>query len=321
MMHASLLHAEALSLAALILREAVVSKGVPKPQRDPMERLLNASIEQGGQTLRTLARKAVARLLANPTMAGVRQHGQRLFSDDELLLLAEELATIRTTASLLARSVVAEKGEKARRAGVKESRAETGHLLEGLLTPLVPEEALSFFRSLLPLLGLDPHFLPNQRRTAFHLAVATDTELLSAVQDAIASRIESGEVGSGPAAIDAILDAAGVSAANPQYSDMVFRTNYISSANQGYHDQLKAEIDVMPVWRYSNPSDSRSRPTHAERNGRYYPSTVTIDQIRGADISEVANCRCLPVGIDKWSWADLKAAGARVEPGYVDPTD
>lgn len=303
-----------LAVEALELAEAILA---PK---DPRERLLQQSIDAGGEVLRKLSRKAVGRLLASNHPWHVKTHGQRLFTDDELLILAEELAAIRTTATLLARSLVAERGEKVRRRRVKES-TDTGvsvGLTEGLASVLFPEDALAFFRALIPMLGLDPHFLPDMRRSAFHLAVATDTELLSAVQDAISSRIESGQVGTGPAAIDAILDAAGVSPRNPQYSDMVMRTNFLDATNNGYHEQLKREIDTFPTWRFSNPNDSRSRPKHAALNGKYFPSTVSIDQVRGATIADKANCRCVQVGIDKWSWADLKAGGARIADGYVD---
>lgn len=304
-------------IAILAYEAAELAQAIAGParQRDPMERLLAQAIDQGGSLLRSISRDAVTRLLATD-QPHARIQGRRLFTDAELILLAEELAAIRMAARLLSRSLVARQAERARkRHAVKESR-EPSPLLESL-PPLVPEDALEFFRGLLPILGLDPlHLLPDMRRQAFTLAVATETQLLQAVQDAIAGRMAIGAVLSGKHAIDSILDAAGISPRNPQYADMVMRTNYMDAANTGYHEQLRQERDTFPVWRYSNPRDTRSRPDHAARNGLYYPSSVTIDQVRGVDIADKANCRCVPVAISKWDWADLVKSGARIAAGW-----
>jgi predicted double-glycine peptidase len=194
-------------------------------------------------------------------------------------------------------------------------------LLEDTRLPaLQPEAALDFFRSLVPTLGADPHRLDSYRRTAFTLAVATEQELLVSVQQVILDRLTSGLVGTGPAAVQAVLDAAGVSAANPAYAENVFRTNAMDSYVQASQDQIQAQADLFPVYLYSNPADSRSRPTHAERDGKYYPSTVPFTQVRGTTKEDVINCRCVPVPIDRRSWSDLKNKGMRIADGYVDPT-
>src|SRR5207302_39432 len=97
-------------------------------------------------------------------------------------------------------------------------------LLEDAPLPsLEPNAALDFFRALIPTLGTDPLFLPNMQRTAFTLAVVVEHELLKTVQEVIAERLKSGETSTGARAVQAVLDAAGVTPTNRGYSDMVWR--------------------------------------------------------------------------------------------------
>jgi hypothetical protein len=183
---------------------------------------------------------------------------------------------------------------------------------------LTPDAAIDFFRALIPTLGTDPgRVLPDLRRTAFTLAAATEQELLQAVKGVILDRLTTGQASTGPAAVRAALDAAGVGDGG-NYATTVFRTNVMDSYNQGLHDELKDLADTFPVWKYSNPGDNRSRPDHSARSGNYYPASVTIDQVRGTEPKEKMNCRCVPIPVDKWTWADLYAKGTRVAQGYPD---
>jgi hypothetical protein len=185
---------------------------------------------------------------------------------------------------------------------------------------LKPDAAIDFFRALIPTLGTDPgRVLPDLRRTAFTLAAATEQELLTAVKGVILDRLTTGQASTGPAAVKAVLDAAGVGDGG-NYSTTVFRTNVMDSYNTGLHDELRDLADTFPVWKYSNPHDNRSRPGHAERDGNYYPASVTIDQVRGVDPKEKMNCRCVPIPIDRWTWAELYEKGVRVAQGYPDVT-
>lgn len=181
------------------------------------------------------------------------------------------------------------------------------------LAPLAPEAALDFFRQLIPSLAVDPlRVFPDLRRATFTLAQATEQELLATVKQVILDRLQSGDVGTGPAAVRAVLDQAGVSQGNPQYAETVFRTNAVSAYNQGVQDQLVQEAETFSVWKYSNPTDSRSRPEHAARDGRYYPASVPFNAVRGTDKKDVMNCRCTPIPIDKWTWEELQAKGAKL---------
>jgi hypothetical protein len=123
-------------------------------------------------------------------------------------------------------------------------------LVVGPPAPLAPEAAIAFFRNLVPTLGIDPfRFGMDQRRTAFTLAQATDTELLGRVQDVISTALRTGErFRDSVESIEELLSAAGVSSNNPQYADMVFRTNYMGASNQGLYDEMR-QPDVAAVTR------------------------------------------------------------------------
>lgn len=188
---------------------------------------------------------------------------------------------------------------------------------------MVPLDELPKWRELgAELLGGDPlRVTDDLRRHAFTMAAATDRQLLDQVQAKLAERLQTGQ-GLRLAAreIDQLIDDLGVSQKNPQYAEMVVRTNLMDAYNQGAQDELSHPdvIDTFPVWRYANPVDGRSRPHHAARDGNYYPSSVPFVAVRGPGIEDAANCRCVPIPVDKWEWARLRAAGARIADGYPD---
>lgn len=185
--------------------------------------------------------------------------------------------------------------------------------------PLSPEEAVAYFKGLVPTLGTDPLIFGDlMRRRAFTLAVATEIELLDKVQAAIADMLETGVVSQGPQRIQVILDAAGVTTRNPVYAEMVMRTNMMDSYNQA-SDEERMDSDVIdwfPVWEYSNPVDHRSRPHHAARDGKYYPAEVPFRAVRGLGIADAASCRCLAIPVFGPDWEKLQAAGKRVETSW-----
>lgn len=117
----------------------------------------------------------------------------------------------------------------------------------------------------------------------------------------------------GGQAVDKILDRAGVSPAQPGYGEMVYRTNMMSAYSNGAQEELNAVADVFPWWKYANPSDGRSRPAHAARNGRYYPTAVSFEQVRGTEAADVIQCRCVQIPVDRWEAEELMKAGVRVE--------
>ncbi len=194
-----------------------------------------------------------------------------------------------------------------------------GPLLEDLSAPrslLTPEAALEYFLSLVPTLGIDPQqFGVDMRRHAFTLAWATNQTLLDTVQAILRDVLETGQgVSSTPRLIADVFERAGVQVTNPQYAEMVMRTNMMDAYNQGLEDELRDPdvSETFPVWRYDAIVDSRSRQSHADRDGNYYPGTTAFRTIRGTSAFDVCNCRCVATPVDKWEWQQLQAKGARL---------
>lgn len=319
-------------------RGADVALGGPDGRK--AEALLRRTLSEGRDVLATLARQAVASLLANHGEAAATAKVKRLFDAEQLGTLADQLAATNATAELLGRARIAARAAEVERRAAERLKSKGHHSAElayrfsaeptpwpahavhafdesAGLTPMPPSEALAYFRRLFPSLGVDPQrFAPTLERQAFTLAVATDETLLTAIQSIIADRLATGEgISTAPADIDAILEAAGVAPANPQYSEMVLRTNAMDAYNTGSQRELSANAEMFPAWQYSNPSDTRSRPAHADRDGKYWPTDTPFVAVRGAGIEDAANCRCVQIPIDKFEWADLQAAGATLETG------
>lgn len=268
-------------------------------------------------TLGTLAETAVQRYVAAGRKPGT------LFNAQETQRLAAALAAVNGTAELLGRVRIREHQRRAFQQHDPQRHAElppaTSFFADNdpaQVPPLAPEKALAHFRALVPMLAVTPAWAPKVQRQAFTLAAATDQQILEKVQAAIAERLEQGNAASGPRAIADILDAAGVSPRNPQYAEMVFRTNMMEEYNAGA-DQERQDPDVadtFPVWRFDGPHDERERPSHAVHNGRYFPNDVDFAEVRDSVDGEYSgyNCRHTSVPIDKWTWAELQAAGAEV---------
>src|SRR5689334_1492984 len=91
---------ELLTLETVALAEAVPDVAGPAHYASPAEEMLALVMEQGGDTLLRLARRAVRRYLEAP--------GQCLFTDAERQELAEALAATQATATFLGRSLVAD---------------------------------------------------------------------------------------------------------------------------------------------------------------------------------------------------------------------
>lgn len=285
------------------------------PDSHRVEQLLSIAQNEGSKFLGDLARKAISRY--------VRGGRGRLFTKVELQELTGKLAEAVSAADLLGRARVRLRAEKIA-SGPVEKFADTPTDWGAVSVPAVelqpPMEALKYFKSLVPAINVDPlSWLKDLEARAFTMAVATETQLLSKVQAEIANRLTSGEFGWGPQAIQDLLVSAGVAPDNPQYAEMVFRTNVKDALAKGAHEELQ-DPDVLPafpVWRYSAiVGDGRGRPTHTARNGKYYPSTVPFTQVRGEEPAEACNCRCDFIAIDKYSWEELQSKGARLAEGY-----
>jgi hypothetical protein len=297
--------------------------------------LLRGAQSQGARVLAAVTRRAVARLLRQG--GRVPASGQ-LYDAAERAEIQDALAATLGTAELLGRARVRLRQQAARerannfRGAPKVSRQSDGRQAvaadepgwaafdEGAeVPPLAPEAAVNFFKGLVPTLGVDPQrFGADQRRKAFRLAATTDQTVLERVKAVLQKSLEEG-TGSFRD-VDKVLADAGVHPANPQTSDMIFRTNMADAYQEGQWEELQDPdvADVFIAWRYDAVLDGRQRDSHAAHNGKYFPSSVPFRQVRDSIDGEYSgyNCRCSATPIDRWAWEALQAEGARLEEGW-----
>jgi SPP1 gp7 family putative phage head morphogenesis protein len=257
-----------------------------------VSQLLASAKDDGTQVFADACEKAVRRLLAapDPLAQGV------LFEDEELAEIADALSRSIATADLMGRVRIRRRAELVARAQpFSESRnpgipEDPFHDFAEPVPALAPESALAYFRRLVPSLGAAAtRYGPRLDRHAFTLAVASDQVILDRVKAAIVRALE-GE-GEGTPDVQEILDSAGVSQKNPQYAEMVVRTNLLDAYNQGAEAELaEPEMkEAFPAWEYLGVLDSRTGDDHKPKIGKYYPATASFAEVRGP---RVFNCRC-----------------------------
>lgn len=263
--------------------------------------LLQSSLSDAMGAMADVAESAVRRL-----MGSYDRRARTLFTDEELAVLADALGGVNTLSDLAGRFRVRE------RMGALPGSAGPFHVFAE--TPLPgPVEAINYFRSLVPSLSIDPaRYGREQARRAFNLAVATDHVLLTRVKEVIARRLSDGlDISAGAADVRDVLDAAGVSPRNQQYSDMVFRTNMMSSYNAGATAELKEPDakEFFPAWEYLGVDDDRAGDDHRPHFGLYFPNSKPFAEVRG---ERVWNCRCSFRPVDKYELVDLQSRGLRL---------
>lgn len=173
--------------------------------------------------------------------------------------------------------------------------------LQGPLPNLVPQDALEHFRSLVPELGIDPkRYGPLMERHSFTLCYATEENLLKNVKADLERYIQTGRTtifekspieGEPPIErgctrhtfVKRLLDEAGITPSNNQYSEMVFRTNVCESYRTGKDRQLSTPDmqENFPVWIYDGIEDGREGEDHRPHFGKYYPASVPFNVVRG----------------------------------------
>lgn len=272
-----------------------------------------------GQALAKLVGQSKAygvRLMADVVGEAVRSYRGRgpLLTKPQQERIASALSAVNATAELLGRSRVAERSDRVRVFGDQQPPDVPFQTFAdnppGILA--TPEDAVAFFMSRRPELGIDPHrFGELQRRQAFTLAASTNKLLTERVQKIIGDAMRANRgVAEAQTAIRQALEAAGVSPVNPQYSEMVFRTNAMDSFQQGMYDQGHEEEDFFPCWQYLIIDDERTGEDHRPKGNRYYPRTATFSEVRG---NRPFNCRCSLRWVDRFEWDQLESRGARVE--------
>ena len=153
---------------------------------------------------------------------------------------------------------------------------------------------------------------------AFSLAATTGQLILNRVQQAIRDVLATGaKVRATPEIIRDVLAKAGCLPSNPQYCEMVQRTNMMGAYNAAAEEQRMETgvLNAFPVWRYDGILDGREGADHRPHFGKYYPASVRFELVRG---KRRENCRCVSTPIYFRQWQRLKSQGARIVDGYTD---
>jgi hypothetical protein len=266
--------------------------------------LLRASKAEGVKTFSAIVGEALKRFDGTG----------ELLNHDELARLSEALAAVNGTAELLGRARVRELVARADAAHKFADRplAKFADTPPGIIA--TPEGAYQYFAGLVPKLGVDPErFAGEQRRQAFTLAKSANQFLTDKVKQRILQGLATAEGAADvTAGITSLLEAAGVSPSNPQYAEMVFRTNAMDSYQTGVYEEGRHSdvASYFPVWQYIGINDERAGHDHRPRFNRYYPATATFAEVRG---NRPFNCRCSLRWVDKFEWAELQAKGVKAE--------
>ena len=251
--------------------------------------LLRSAERHGRQVFYRLTERAVMRLLkdSDPLTAPV------LFSDEELSQLRDSMATVMTSADLLGRSRVRRMADIVQRGHTAFAEDDPFSVFDDEIEAVRPEAAVDWFRARVPSLSIAAdRYAPRVYRQASMIATAADESLLGRIKRAILDRLETGR--GGTMVVQDILDAAGVTPRNPQYADMVTRTNLTTAYAEGQDAEMSTPDmqELFPAWEYHAIIDGRERPHHGARDGRLYPSSVRFLDVRGRDVSDAASCRC-----------------------------
>lgn len=276
---------------------------------------MNRATDHLIQTLLKITPPAIKRLL---------EYGKgatELFNEQEEGKLAEALAGIYGPSELLGAAKIRIREEEAikRKGTTRFSDEATSFASFGddPLPPLKPLKALDFFKNLIPSLDVVPErWGAMLERKAFTLAAYTNETMLSDVQRVIEDGLKTGEsVGYGmegsSGKIRAILDEVGITPKNPQYCEMVARTNTMDAFNTGTQRELEKVSDTFPAWKYSAiTKDNRARKWHAEKNGWLFDASIPFTAVRGTEAKDVCNCRCVMIPVDKWDLEAMIKGGA-----------
>lgn len=177
---------------------------------------------------------------------------------------------------------------------------------------LSPRKAMEYFKALSPrrIKPLPDDWLQMHRRNAFKMVVITEKTALSKIHKEISDRIADGKinVGNFEKFAEETLSPMGVWPTNPQYYEMVLRTNTLDAYNDGYRREVEDDPEMreyFPFWEYMAIDDDRVSEEHwANMTGgvkgtAYYPADVSFEKVRGP---RVWNCRCT------FRWVDVYEA-------------
>jgi hypothetical protein len=269
------------------------------------------------QTLLKITPKAIRRLLETGPSA------TELFNEQEEKQLAEALAAVYGPANLLGAAAIRLREQKAAKGKQAKNFADDAECFvtfgDKPLPPLQPLDALNFFKNLIPSLDMIPErWGALLERKSFTLAAYTNETMLSDVKEAITKGMDTGDsIGYGTEGISGkinkILQQVGITPQNPQYAEMVARTNTMDAYNTGTNQELVKVSDTFPAWKYSAiTKDNRGRKWHVEKNGMHFAASIPFAAVRGTEAKDVCNCRCVMIPVDKWDLADYLKNGGKL---------
>lgn len=295
---------------------------LPGPSGKKVAELLRDSVTHGRDVLAETVASATRRMLAKGRL-GLITANAALFTGDETRRIEQAIGAASTAAELLGRVRVQRYSDLIDHWG--RDAYSMGPLEQFSAFPQFTtlQNALHYFRNLTPKLGIDPErYGAMQERHAFHMAVATEQTLLDRVKASILDYLgtnwwEGHPEGSptGEDVVKHVLDAAGVSPANPQYAEMCFRTNVLDSFHTGMDRQLASPQmqDRFPVWQYLGIDDIRAGDDHRPKFDKYYPSSASFAEVRG---DRPYSCRCSKYPLTAEQWAALQSQGAVLETSW-----
>lgn len=277
----------------------------PHQDFDSAEQLLAESQKRGYRVLRVLAKRAVGRQLDRQT--------RELFTDDERERFEQAIAATTAAANLLGRHRIRQLKERADR-GVAQFAEQPVLTFAEPIGPMTPLRALAFFQKLNPDMQIPAGFEMAIRAEASRLAGASEQSLASKIHSIIETALRTGQVELRQPVkqIESVLNQAGIAPRNPQYAEMVFRTNAMQAYNEGATQELQQPDvrETFPVWQYLGIKDGRQGADHEPKFGKYYPNGVSFSEVRG---DRVFNCRCTSRPVARWEWDRLQRQGVRVE--------
>jgi hypothetical protein len=271
------------------------------------------------EALQGVTESALKRAVVKP--AAIAGDDSGLFTDSETNRLANAIAGPLAVCELLGRARIRRALAEAMESVATFNEPED-YTLRELIKLLTPQSALDYFRRLIPIRIGDALFGSLVTGQAFTIAATTSTTVRRAVARIITERMETGrQVRNAPREIQEILEAAGVAPKNPQYAEMVWRTNTMEAYRRGSWNEFNDPdvVAMFPVWQYSGIPDGRERmgplpdkPDHHRWFGKFFDRDVSFWDVRGNEIRDVANCRCNFIPINKFKWASLQKQGAKL---------
>lgn len=258
----------------------------------------------------------VKRIASVMNEAAKRYSGTGDFLDkDQTRRIGDAIAAVNATAELLGRARVRDIYDQSTGRETPQEEQPFKRFADNPIGEIeTPVAAYDYFARLYPKIGVDPErWLGEQQRRSFTLAQNVNLNVTADIQrrikDALANHTGTADA---TRAIQEAVEGAGVTPSNPQYSEMVFRTNAMDAYQTGMYQEGQSDDvkDHFPTWQYLGIKDGRQGKDHEPHFDKYYPRTRAFADVRG---DRVFNCRCSLRWVDKFEWDALKAKGVNEE--------